>query len=295
MSWLLQVKFWLLLTLAIPSTICSILVFIYFFRRWNRLTLDHHLTLILVTVCFIQLTTNFPFIIIYNHFNWVVPTTDSFCLWWNWWEYGLNGVLLFAMAWGSIERHLLVFHRGMMITRKQRILFHLLPISLACLYPLLLYFIVVILNPCQNYWHYNEVFCGIPCYLIDYPILATYDFIADIVFPVLVIASANVSLIIRVVLQKRQHNVAWRRQRKLTRQLIGIAIIYILFWFPLTLGGLVLTFTSSSDLLSIQVNYFFFFVHFIPGLLPFTSITSLSDFKKTVFGKQGTIVTPFTL
>ncbi|UJR31083.1 hypothetical protein I4U23_018591 [Adineta vaga] len=252
MSWLPQVKFWLLLVLSIPSTICSILIFIYFFRQRLKLTLDHHLTLVLVTGSFIQLTTNFPFIMIYNYFNFVIPTTTSFCLWWNWWEYASNGVLLFAMAWGSIERHLLVFSRTIMITRRKRIFFHVLPMLIACLYPVMFYFIVIILNPCQNQWNFNEAFCGIPCYLFSNPVLATYDLIADIVVPVLVVAIANVSLIIRVIWQKRQHQVSWHRQRKLTRQLVTIAILYILFWFPLTFNGLILIFAPTLSLLFIQ-------------------------------------------
>ncbi|CAF0795777.1 unnamed protein product [Rotaria sordida] len=227
----------------------------------------------------------------YQH-GTVTLASDKFCSWWTWWEYAINGLLLFVMAWGSIERHLLIFNRTMMDTKRKRFFFHVLPMILICLYPLIFYFITVILNTCKNQWNYNAVFCELPCYLTDQQVLATYDFIANVVFPVSAIAIANISLIFRIVRHKRRHQIAWRRQYKLTRQLVSIAVIYTVFWFPLTFNGLIITFTSSAILQSIQVDYFFFLLHMVPSLLPFISLACLSNFMKTILKKPRTTIVP---
>lgn len=156
-TWLIQSKFWLLICLAIPSFLCTICIFIYFFRQKQNFVIDHHLTLTLVIVCFLQLTTNIPFIADYYHNKIVFSSTNAFCIWWTWWEYSLNGLLLFLMAWGSIERHILVFHRSLVNTRRKRIIFHFIPTFISGCYPCMFYFAVVILNSCQNSWNYDEV------------------------------------------------------------------------------------------------------------------------------------------
>ncbi|CAF2645091.1 unnamed protein product [Rotaria sp. Silwood2] len=228
----------------------------------------------------------------YHQRGRVILSSNSFCSWWNWWEYSNNGILLFVMAWGSIERHLLVFNRTMMDTKRKRFLFHVLPMTSACIYPVIFYFAIIILNTCKNRWNYNKVFCEIPCYLMDQKILTTYDFIADVVFPICAIATANISLIFRIVWQKRRHQAVWRRQYKLARQLIFIAVIYTVFWFPLTFNGLIITFAPSAILQSIQVDYFFFLLHMVPSLLPFISLTCLSNFMKTILNKSQTTIVP---
>jgi hypothetical protein len=162
MFWLSSVKFWILLIFSIPSIICSILILIYFYQQRHHILLYHHLTLVLIIISFLQMTTNIPFVMSYYHSSTVILASNAFCIWWNWWEYSLNGILLFIMAWGSIERHLLIFHWTTMNTRRKRILFHLGSMLLAGLYPLIFYFIVLVLNPCKNQWNYdavNSVFC----------------------------------------------------------------------------------------------------------------------------------------
>jgi hypothetical protein len=111
----------------------------------------------LIVAGFIQMVTDTPFAIAYYHYGTVVLASNAFCTWWNWLDYSLNGFLLFVMAWGSIERHLLIFHRNLMNTRRKRILFHFLPMSIAGLYPVVFYFAAIVLNSCQNQWNYDAV------------------------------------------------------------------------------------------------------------------------------------------
>ncbi len=128
--------------------------------------------------------------------------------------------------------------------------------------------------------------CGAPCYVINRTNLFTYEIIGTIVFPVLIILIGNLFLIFRVVYQKRQHHAAWRRQRKLTMQLLIIALIYILFWFPLAINGLVYAFSFSYLSQQIQTNYFIFLVYMVPILLPFILLATLPELIKKIFRKQ---------
>jgi cytochrome c biogenesis protein CcdA len=128
--------------------------------------------------------------------------------------------------------------------------------------------------------------CRAPCYIIDRTHLVTYDVIGTIIFPILIILIANLFLIFRVVYQKRQHHVAWRRQRKLTMQLLIIALIYIIFWFPMAFNGLAFIFTSSYLSEQIQTNYFIFLVYIVPILLPFILLATLPELIKKIFRKQ---------
>lgn len=129
--------------------------------------------------------------------------------------------------------------------------------------------------------------------MVYQPTLATYDFLANIAVPVTVITIANVVLIVRIVRQKRARNqVRWPRQRKLALQLLYVAVIFIIFWIPLTLNGLLLTFTSSEIALNLQTNYFFFFVYMVPILLPFVSLSYLPQFCKKLFTRRQRRIQP---
>jgi hypothetical protein len=160
-----QVKFWILLILSIPSIICSLIVFIYFYqRRHKNVSLHQHLTLILVVISFLQITTDIFFSMLYYRYGKVVPASDIFCTWWNWWEYSLSGNLLYTMAWGSIERHFLVFHNSLMNTKRKRLIFHFLPASIACVYPTLFYLAVIVFSSCANQWDYDTVRSHLKCF-----------------------------------------------------------------------------------------------------------------------------------
>ena len=157
MTWQGQVKLWLLVVLTIPSSIFSILIFIYFYRQRKNLSIHHHLTLILTALNFVQVVTDFPFVIIYYIRGEVFSPTNAFCLWWTWWDYSLSCVLVFIMAWGCVERHFLIFYSSAFATPRKRFLFHTVPMFLACIYPLIFYLMTIALNTCENQWDFDRV------------------------------------------------------------------------------------------------------------------------------------------
>ncbi len=116
--------------------------------------------------------------------------------------------------------------------------------------------------------------------------------IVTIVFPVLVIFIANICLVFRVVYQKRQHHATWRRQRKLTLQLLGVAFLYILFSIPMAINSLSTTFIPSYSIQSSLTNYFLFFVYMVPIFLPFILLAALPELRKKIFRKQQRTIRP---
>jgi hypothetical protein len=96
-------KFWVLLVVSISSAFCTLLIFVYFYRQRKRLSLHQHRTFVLVTLSFIQMATDFPFQMIYYYYGVVIPSSDTFCLWWNWLDYSISGAPVFATAWGYVN------------------------------------------------------------------------------------------------------------------------------------------------------------------------------------------------
>ena len=152
MDWLSQAKFWILLILSIPSTICSLLILTYFYRRPNQVLIHHHLIIVLLVVSLFEILFDMTAVMAFYRRGYVAPATAGFCTWWTVAEYSANGVILWSLGWGSVERHLLIFHNTLMSTRRKRFIFHFCPMVLVCLYPCLFYFSAVALNSCQNRW-----------------------------------------------------------------------------------------------------------------------------------------------
>ena len=80
---LFTIKFWLLLSLSIPSTICSIFIFVYFCQKRKKLSAHHRFAFLLVLISFLQITTDLPFVMIYYRRVGIAVSYNSFCLWWD--------------------------------------------------------------------------------------------------------------------------------------------------------------------------------------------------------------------
>ncbi|CAF4610175.1 unnamed protein product, partial [Rotaria magnacalcarata] len=87
------------------------------------------------------------------------------------------------------------------MSRLQRWFIHFAPLIICSVWCPIFYFFTIIISPmCVNTWIFYRPLCGLPCYLAtnwNY-----YDFIFNIIMPVLFILIANVALVIRVVKQK---------------------------------------------------------------------------------------------
>ncbi|UJR12113.1 hypothetical protein I4U23_016291 [Adineta vaga] len=113
--------------------------------------------------------------------------------------------------------------------------------------------------------------------------------------PLSIITLGNVTLVVRVLWQKRHRQDDWQRKWKLTTHLLLFAIFFMIAWYPLTINSIVYMYTSSSVSTSLQVTYFFFLPTLLEMILPIISLFILPDFKKIVFRCRKITVTPNTL
>lgn len=166
----MHIKFWMLVVLSTTSAFCAILVLSYFYRNRRNILLHHHLTMALVLTSLIQMTTELPLSMIFYSQGVVISSKDALCTWWNFWDYTTQGIGLFLMAWGSLDRHLLIFHARMLNTKWKRIVFHALPIVIAILFNPVFYFFAIIVNTCEAKYDFYMVSS-------DYRITLFYSFV----------------------------------------------------------------------------------------------------------------------
>jgi hypothetical protein len=177
-----SIIFIMLVTIMIPSIICSLFIFYHFIRNEAlRKRLNNHIILILLSLNFLQVSyqslivkknylitfflkviTDMQFTLITLHTGFVPIQTYSFCIWWSVYNYALSVIDLMLMAYGCIERFFLVFH--LPFFKRHLILLHYGPLIFFTIYPTILYIGLVVVYPCQNYFDYTLFTCGGPCY-----------------------------------------------------------------------------------------------------------------------------------
>jgi hypothetical protein len=280
------IKYILLQATIVPSLVCDLFVFIYFFRHWRKeiFTAPHnHVILCLLIVSFIQKIADVPFAIYFLHWGVVYQQTYDFCVIWDWFNYSLITVSVQLVAWCCIERHLFVFHSQMMKKKWCLILFHYIPLITCLLYTPLFYLRFIFFpTTCINVWDYTIIYCGSACYSYFDPFLGTFDWIFNYGVPTLVIVFSNFLLFSRVIWQeiKHQRPIRWKRQKRMIIQLTFISILYLIFMSPQVVVGCIQTLWARDFLSDIQGDYFYYIVYFINQLLPFIIISSLPGVYK---------------
>lgn len=302
-----SVQFWTLLVFQIPSLACTIFLLYHLLtNRQLRKALHNHVVIILLflTLC-IEIFDN-PFYIdayrVDGHRN-SFQITIHICLMWWFLDYGFYGAITVFLAWGSIERHILVFyHRQAFRTSRQRFFIHYLPLILISIYLSGFYIFVIFFPPCETVYDFNSVGCGFnPCYEnISY--LNAWDYLGNGIVCTIIETMASVALIGRVLWQKRcaHQQVNWQKHRKMTFQLLSISCLSLTIIFPQSLitviqnvGG-----PNYSDFGSLFDAYLFYLYNFVVLLLPFICLWNLPELWKKVWlfnRKHRVAVGPFTL
>ncbi|UJR24164.1 hypothetical protein I4U23_027130 [Adineta vaga] len=264
-------KFSILLAFEIPAIIFSIIIFAYFaVNRTARTKVQNHGWLVLLIVSFIQVIINLPMPISYYYLGRVVPASDTYCAWWTWFEFSLNTIGIFLMAWISIERHIFVFYSNAIFQgRFKKWICHFIPIIICLTWTPFFYFLVVVISPyCSQEWDFNVIICGVPCYYINKSV-GQFNFLFNVAFPILIILIVNVLLVIRVNYEKISHHqkINWRNHRKMILQLWTISSIYLLCWLPLMITKFV-QITVMPTFMVDHLDIFLFAVYLVPLLLP---------------------------
>ena len=295
------IKFGILLSAQIISIPCYVFIIFYMIsRRLLHNTLYNHVIFISLLLNFPVILINFSLHLIYIRLDFIVPSVPSICLLWQYLDYGFWFGDLCLKLWASAERHILIFHSNFLKLRMAKIFLHYVPLALFTLYCPLIYFYLVFLYPTPHLYDYNVLLCGGPYYYNDISSwLIWYESLAHYVVPVFLIILLAAVLPIRVFWQKsRRHvNNRWRQYRKMTIQLINIAVTYV-FTLPYIIVTIVRWSGYPAFGTNVQGSYLYYCAYMPNLLFPIATILSISSLRKKIFrcssgplgGRSGTIV-----
>lgn len=299
------VQFWTILSFQIPSLACTIYLLYHLMLDKNlRKLLHNHVIIILLFLAFVvELIDNSLYLDAYRHHGKSSLASSPFiCLLWLYVDYGFYGAVTVFLAWGSFERHILIFHRQQFLaTKMKRIIFHYLPLGMIAIYMIGFYIGVIVFPPCENVFDYELEVCGMaPCYE-EIPWLNVWDYLINGTICTLIEAVCSVSLLIRV-LRKRcrvQQSLNWRKHRKMTIQLLSISTLSLSITLPQALVTVVQeTIPGMKDFGSEISSYLFYLTTYVILLLPFVCLGSLPElWPKLSFltRRRRGVVAPFTV
>jgi len=223
-----------------------------------------------------------PFHLSFLHLGVVYPSTPGLCLLWWFMDIGLYTGCTIIMAWGSVQRYLLVFHDRLFLNRNKRFIFHYLPFIILLIYIPIFYIIAIIFPPCVNTYDYVLPVCNdFPCYLND-PVLGVWDSVGNNIIPIVIIRISSLVLVIRVYYQKRRlHQPNGRRkQQKMTVQLLCSCVLYLIPNMPLNIF-VIAHLCGLSENVGVEIQlYFDFLCYFVILLYPFVCFSSLPELHK---------------
>jgi hypothetical protein len=299
------VRFWLYLIPNILSVLCSIFVLYYLlFDRKLREALYNHIIIIILVAGLIYELTTVPLMLYYYYFGdtWEMTLPISAIRFWTFIDSLGYQTQLIGLAWASIERHILIFHRQWVSTEKTRFFAHYLPLMVILIYCFTYYFVFDLFPFCGDL-HYPSPTNGVPFSCIMFhPIMGKFDGICNLIIPTFIIFTSSLALLVRVLRQKARlsQGIQWRKQRKMTIQLLSISFLYLFFNFPRTILLIVnlfgiLTYASTSVLVHTA-----FFAIYTVFLYPFVCCGAMPEIgtklKKLFFcRKQKRTIVPQTL
>jgi hypothetical protein len=212
------------------------------------------------------------------YYLWIGQASSStFCLIWNFFALTNYAVGVWVMTWALLERHFFIFHDHLIVTFRAKILFHYIPLITSLTIPWIYYFILIFFYPCINRFSQSLLFCGWCCYANNNQ-LVLFNWLVFGVIPTFSITLLSLSLIVRVIAQKRrvQQRINWRQHRRMVIQLISISSLYIFFGTPSIFIGLVQLILPTFAV-EIQALYLYYIVYFIPILIPFVWLSTHSE------------------
>jgi hypothetical protein len=281
-----SVRFWLLILFDIPSIVCAFLLLYHLIHDSTiRKALNNHVIILLLILGLTAQLIEIPFYLAFIANSGIVkPSVPATCF--VWWVVSIAmynaGTLL--MAWTAIERHIIIYKFQWLSARRGRILAHYLPIAIILLYVFSFYTYAFFFFPCENDDKYFLPICGAsPCYQADL-FIGKWEFIVNNIVPSLIVALMSITLLIRVVRQKRRLNRPnqWRKQRKMTIQLVSLSVLNVAFNIPLNLISLARLCGLPEDYGIDAQQYFYFSCYFLVFLFPYVCLISYPELVSKV-------------
>jgi hypothetical protein len=282
-----KIKFILLITLQIPGIILTLLIFTFLITHRTMLKdVQNQPLIFLLIINFLSLTIDLPMPINFYRLGYVSPATAGYCTWWTFFEYSFNLASELLMGTISIQRHILIFHSNILQVRWKRYIYYYLPLLLSLIYPNIFYLFAIVIYPCDGtQWDFTSNGCGYNnCYILYDKVLSTYDWIADDGLPAIIIIFSDTILVIRVIYQKsrRVQGVSWRKQRRMTLQLLGISSLYLIALLPSVVIGVIQEFSTWSFYAQIQSDYALDLTYLVCPLLPWIYFGIMPKFTKWI-------------
>lgn len=286
-------RFWLIVIFEIPSLVCSFFLLYHLFaNKPLRKALNNHVIMALLVIgLFSQLIDN-PFYLNYLRIGYVWPRLPSSCFLWWFSATAISNLTNLLMAWGSMERHILVFHNGWLSNAKKIFFLHYLPLVMILLYGFIYYSVILLFDQCDHLFAYDQDWCLYPCFY-HHTQLALYDTVVNAIIPTPIIVLGNVFLLIRVVKKKQtlHRSIHWRKYRRMIIQLMSIVALFLIFNLPMTFVilartcGLLIGPTGQFE------YYTYYLYRFISLLLPFICLTTIPQLMKKIQEKMLTRAT----
>ncbi|CAF1352704.1 unnamed protein product [Adineta steineri] len=278
-------RFWLLLIPNTLSLICSLFVLFHFlFDSTLRHALHNHVIIVILIVCIIAELTTIPFMM-YFYLNGVVwIQSPIFCMIWKFFDSATYTTVPKLVGWSSMERHIIIFHSQWISTKKKRFLIHYLPIGLIVIYGIVLYGVTTPMNDCHRRFNYKSVYCSYYSCIYDSVTYSLYEFMSGGVLSSACIGFGSIFLIVRIALQKRrlQQQMQWRKYRKISIQLMFIALIFFVFYLPPILLAISQKLGVPSNVGADYNRYANLFSSYIILLFPFACINTLPKLKTRI-------------
>ncbi|CAF1260409.1 unnamed protein product [Adineta steineri] len=278
-------RFWLLLIPNTLSLICSLFVLFHFlFDSTLRHALHNHVIIVILIVCIIAELTTIPFMM-YFYLNGVVwIQSPTFCMIWKFFDSATYTTVPKLVGWSSMERHIIIFHSQWISTKKKRFLIHYLPIVLIVIYGIVLYGVTTPMNDCHRRFNYKSVYCSYYSCIYDSVTYSLYEFMSGGVLSSACIGFGSIFLIVRIALQKHrlQQQMQWRKYRKISIQLMFIALIFFVFYLPPILLAISQKLGVPSNVGADYNRYANLFSSYIILLFPFACISTLPKLKTRI-------------
>ena len=265
------------------SILCYMFVSYYFFTiPMIHRALNNHVIILMLIVYAIQTVFDTPLHLEYFRRGFYWPPSLSYCFLLFMLDYVTYEIGLLLMVWASIERHILVFNASLFNTRTRRILGHYCPLAFCFIYPVIYYTYFILFYPCESYYDLLSLTCIAACYLSASNTMAIYEFIANGFVPVCLIALFSTALLVRIVWKRQQmgRQMTWKKNRKMTVQLLGISTAFLVF----NIGYFVIALVQLVDDPSFGANLLIWFLSLnvcAPQLVfPFLCLSTLPDLKR---------------
>ncbi|CAM2715972.1 unnamed protein product [Rotaria socialis] len=276
-------QFWIYLVSNVESLLCSIFVLYYLLFDQNlRQRLHNHVVIVILIINFVTEVTDIPWIIYQYRYGVVLLFTPFFCHTWKCIDSTTYSTTARLVAWASVERHILIFHTNWITTKKRKILLHYLPIIAIVTYGVTLFTITHFFLSCVRPLNPNSLFCGFYSCIYNSGAYSMFEFITGGITNGFIIATFSAALLARIIRKKLRINqeVNWRKQRKMTIQLISITLLFYIFYLPSVIASILGSFGIlgvHAETLAAYGSFFSYYINFLlaavcAGTLPHLKI-----------------------